>query len=149
MRFSISFKILHNQGLKMTFLRTSQTYLEYRTYKPLHITVSSMLFTLPEKYKSSWKSLQSIHTIAYNCTRHRSAWDSPYCLEYGSKARLPKDFILLTEKVSPPRCNCKEYLESWMKEMKEMKGAFYVGLTKFNGRKCAEQVEVKIMPRFS
>ena len=95
-------------------------------------TVLSMLPTLPEKYKSSWKNYLSKVIYAYNCTRHSGTGYSPYYVMFGRKPRLPIDLILRSEKDSPPRCNHKEYLETWKKEME---GDFEVALTKSTGRK--------------
>ena len=51
---------------------------------------------------------------------------------FGRKLWLPIDLILRSEKDFPPRCNHKEYLETWKKETE---GAFEVALTKSTGRK--------------
>ena len=90
-----------------------------------------MFRTLPEKYKSSCKNQLSKVIYAYNCIRHSSTGYSQYYLMFGRKPRLPIDLILWSED-SPPRCNHKEYLESWKKEMEI---AFEVALTKSTGRK--------------
>ena len=91
-----------------------------------------MLHNLPEKYKSSWKNHLSKVIYTYNCTRCSSTGYSPYYLVFDRKPRLPIDLIFRTEKDSPPRCNHKEYLERWKKEMED---TFEVALTKPTGRK--------------
>ena len=113
-------------------------------------TVLSMLRTLPDKYKSSWKNYLSKVIYAYNCTRNSITAYSPYYVMFGRKPRLPTDLIPLTQNDSPPRCNHKEYLESWKKEMES---AFEVALTMFTGRKEKDVQRkldhVKTMPMYS
>ena len=65
-------------------------------------TVLSMLHTLPEKYKLSWKNHLSKVIYAYKCTRHSSTGYSEYYLVFGRKLRLPIDLILRSEKDPPP-----------------------------------------------
>ena len=61
---------------------------------------------------------------------------------FGRKPRLPIDLILRSED-SPPRCNHKEYLEGWKKEMEV---AFEVALTKSTGTK-EKDVQRKLKSR--
>ena len=163
-RFGIPSKILHDQGgefendlfknlanlLGIQNLRTTPYHPQTNGLtERMNQTVLSILRTLPEKCKSSWKNHLSKVIYAYNCTRHKSTGYSPYNLMFGRKPRLPIDLILRSEKDSRPRCNHKEYLETWKKEME---GAFEVALTKSTGRKekrCAKEVEVRTMPRYS
>ena len=123
--------MIREESLKMTFLRTMQTCFEYKIYTPTRITLKQMLRTLSDKYKSSWKNHLSNVIYVYNFTGHSSTGHSLYYLMFGRKPRLPIDLILRSED-SPPRCNHKEYLESWKKEMEV---AFEVALTKSTGTK--------------
>ena len=146
LRFGIPSKILHNQGkefdndlfknlanlLGIQNLRTTPYHPQTNGLtERMNQTVLSMLRTLPEKYKSSWKNHLSKVIYAYNCTRHSNTGCSPYYLMFGRKPRLPIDLILQSED-SPPRCNHKEYLEDWKWKLEV---AFKVALTKSTGRK--------------
>ena len=106
-----------------------------------------MLHTLPEKYKLSWKNHLSKVIYAYKCTRHSSTGYSEYYLVFGRKLRLPIGLILRSEKDPPPRCKCKEYLDSWKKEME---CGFEVALTKSTGRKerYEKEVEIRTISRY-
>ena len=131
LRCGIPSKILHDQGgnfennlfkniaklLEIQNLRTTPCYLQTNGLTEImNQTVLSMFRTLPEKYKLSWKNHLRKVINAYNCTRHSRTGYLPYYLMFGRKPRLPIDLILRSED-SPPRCNYKEYLESWEKEM--------------------------------
>ena len=63
----------------------------------------SMLRTLPEKFKTSWKDHVSKLSYAYNCTRHATTGYSPYNLLFGRSPRLPIDllFNVLREEKEP------------------------------------------------
>ena len=148
-KISVPSKILHDQGGEFEndlFKKVANLFriknLRITPYHPktngfterMNETVLSMLRTLPEKYKSSWKNHLSKVIYTYNCTRHSSTGYSSYYLMFGSKPRLPIDLILRSED-SPPRCKQKEYLEAWKKEMEV---AFEVAVTKSTGRKEKE-----------
>ena len=130
LRFGIPSKILHNQGgefendlfknlANLFGMQNLPRTTPYRSQtndltERINQIVLSMLLTLPEKYKPSWKNHPRIISkviYTYNCTRHSSTGYSPYYLLFGRKPRLSIDIILRSE-VSPPRCNHKEYLES-------------------------------------
>ena len=159
LRFGIPSKILHDQGGEFEndlFMNLANPLgiqnLCTTPYHPqtndlterMNQTVISMLRTLPEKYKSSWKNHLSKVIYAYSCTRHSSTGYSPYYLMFGRKPRLPIDLIFRSEKDSPPRFNHKEYLETWKKEME---GAFELALTKSTGRKEKDvQGKLKLGP---
>ena len=145
LRFDRPCKILHDQGgefknnlfknlaklLGIQNLRTTPYHPQTNGLtERMNQTVLSMLRNL--RCKSSWKNHLSKVIYAYNCTRHSSTGYLPYYLMFGRKPRLPIDLILRSEKDSPPRCNHKEYPETWKKEME---GAFEVALTKSTGRK--------------
>ena len=92
LRFGIPSKILHNQGeefdndlfknlanlLGIQNLRTTPYHPQTNGLtERMNQTVLSMLRTLPEKYKSSWKNYLSKVIYAYNCTRHSNTGCSP------------------------------------------------------------------------
>ena len=54
----------------------------------------SMLGTLPEKPKSTWREKVPTLVHAYNCTRNNATGFSPYYLMFGCKLCLPIDLIL-------------------------------------------------------
>ena len=141
LRFGIPSKILHDQGgefendlfkkvanlFRIQNLRTTPYHPKANGFRErINETVLSMLRTLPEKYKSSWKNHLSKVIYTYNCTRHSSTGYSSYYLMFGSKPRLPIDLILRSQ-YSPPRCKQKKYLEG---RKKEMEVAFEVAVTK-------------------
>ena len=109
LRFSIPSKTLHDQGGKFendlfknlaNLLGIQNLHITpYYSHtngltERMNQTVLSMLRTLPEKYKSSWKNHLSKVIYAYNCTRHSSTGYSPYYLIIGRKPWLLIDLIL-------------------------------------------------------
>ena len=56
-------------------------------------TLISMLGTLPEKPKSTWREQVPTLVHAYNCTRNNATGFSPYYLMFGWKPHLPIDLI--------------------------------------------------------
>lgn len=54
-------------------------------------TLLDMLGTLEPHQKINWKSHVAPLVHAYNCTRHESTNESPYCLMFGREPRLPID----------------------------------------------------------
>ena len=56
-------------------------------------TLLSVLHTLPEKFKTSWKDHVNKLSYAYNCTRHATTGYSPYYLLFGRSLCLPIDLL--------------------------------------------------------
>ena len=83
----------------------------------LNQTLLSMLRTLPENKKSSWKDSLNKVVHAYNCTRHEATGFSPYFQLFGRPSRLPIDLIF---GIKPASCsNYPAYVEEWQTAMKE------------------------------
>ena len=93
LRFGIPSKILHGQGgefendlfknlenlLGIQNLRTTPYHPQTNDLtERMNQTILSVLRTLPEIYKPSWKNHLSKVIYAYNCTRHSSTGYSPY-----------------------------------------------------------------------
>ena len=146
LRFGIPSKVLHDQGgefendlfkhlaklLGIQDMRTPPYHPETNgQVERKNQTLLSMLRTLPEKYKSSWKDHLNKVLHAYNCTRNSTTGYSPYYLMFGRKPKLPIDILLQTEG-DPPKGSHKEYLEKWKKEMGD---AFEIALQKSTERK--------------
>ena len=56
-------------------------------------TLLSMLHTLPEKFKTSWKDHVSKLSYACNCNRHATTGHPPYYFLFGRSPRLPIDLL--------------------------------------------------------
>ena len=105
--------MIREKNLKMIFLRTSQTYLEYRTCAPPYKTVNKMILQKKNEqnvsvklfYKSSWKNHLSKVIHVYNSTGHNTAEYSSFYLVFGRKLQLPIDLTPQAEKYSQPRFN--------------------------------------------
>lgn len=83
----------------------------------LNQTLLSMLRTLPEHKKSSWKESLNKVVHAYNCTRHEATGYSPFFLLFGRSPRLPVDVIFGTKPASS--LNYPAYVKKWQAAMKE------------------------------
>ena len=59
-------------------------------------TLISMLGTLPEKPKNTWREQVPTLVHAYNCTKNNTTGFSPYYLMFGRKPRLPIDLVFGT-----------------------------------------------------
>ena len=79
-------------------------------------TLLSMLRTLPEKFKTSWKDHVSKLSYAYNCTRHATTRYSPYYLLFGRSPRLPIDLLSNMSREEKEPASLPEYV-------KKLKGA--------------------------
>ena len=56
-------------------------------------TLISMLGTLPEKPKSTWRYKVTMLVLAYNCTRNNVTESSPYYLMFSREPHPPIDII--------------------------------------------------------
>ena len=91
--YHLKYSTIRETSLKITFFRTSQAYLEYRTYTPRQITLQKAAsqkewtncsfnithLTWGTWSTSSWKIHLNKTIYAYNCTRCSSTGYSPYC----------------------------------------------------------------------
>ena len=82
-------------------------------------TLLSMLRTLPEKFKTSWKDHVSKLSYAYNCTEHATTGYSLYYLLFGRSPRFPIDllFNVLREEKEP--ASLSEYVKKWKGALQE------------------------------
>ena len=74
-------------------------------------TLLSMLCTLPEKFKTSWKDHVSKLSYAYNCTRHATTGYSPYYLLFGRSPRLPIDLLFNVSREEKESASLPEYVK--------------------------------------
>ena len=77
-----------------------------------------MLWTLPEKYKSSWSDHINKVVSAYNSTRHGSTEYSPFFLLFFRHPHLPFDLIFDIDQ-STSNGNYHEYVQTWRSAMIE------------------------------
>ena len=81
-----------------------------------NVTLISMLGTLPEKPKSTWREQVPTLVHAYNCTRNSAAGFSPYYLMFGCKPHLPIDLKCGTN-LAYLKGNHITYIENLKKRM--------------------------------
>ena len=82
-------------------------------------TLLSMLRTLPEKFKISWKDHVSKLSYAYNCTRHATTGYSPYYLLFGRSPRLPIDLLFNVSREEKESASLPEYVKKWKGALQE------------------------------
>ena len=82
-------------------------------------TLLSMLRTLPEKFKTSWKHHVSKLSYAYNCTRHATTGYSPYYLLFGRSPRLPIDLSFNVSREEKKSASLPEYVKKWKGALQE------------------------------
>ena len=82
-------------------------------------TLLSMLRTLPEKFKTSWKDHVSKLSYAYNWTRHATTGYSPYYLLFGRSPRLPIDLLLNVSREEKKSASLPEYVKKWKGALQE------------------------------
>ena len=133
LRFGFPKKIHHDQGKEfennlfkrlheLSGIESSRT----TPYHPqgdgqverMNRTLISMLKTLDEKFKSSWKDHVNKLVFAYNCTRNDSTMFSPFQLLFGRSPRLPIDFMFNLHHESD-KLSYDDYVTSWKKAMQE------------------------------
>ena len=145
LRFGIPGKILHDQGKEFEnslFKQLSKLCgikrLRTTPYHPegngqcerMNKTIISMLKTLTEANKSSWKDHINKIVYAYNCTKHSTTGCSPYYLLFGRKPRLPIDLLLA------PDTNATQHQSKYMDKWKtEMEQAYKIAAHKSSQRK--------------
>ena len=81
-----------------------------------NVTLFSMLRTLPQKPKSTWREQVPTLVHAYNCIRNSVAGFSPYYLMFGCKPHLPIDLIFGTN-LADLKGNHITYIENLKKRM--------------------------------
>ena len=75
-----------------------------------------MLFTLPQKPKSTWREQVPTLVYAYNCTSNMAMGFSPYYLMFGCKPCLPIDLIFGTNTANL-KSSSITYIENLKKRM--------------------------------
>ena len=81
-----------------------------------NVTLISMLGTLPDKPKSTWREQVPTLLHAYNFTRNSATGFSPYYLMFGCKPHLPIDLIFGTN-LADLKGNHITYIENLKKRM--------------------------------
>ena len=81
-----------------------------------NMTLISMLGTLPNKPKSTWRKEVPTLVHAYNCTRNSATGFSSYYLMFGYKPHLPIDLIFGTN-LADLKGNHITYIENLKKRM--------------------------------
>ena len=76
-------------------------------------TLLSMLRTLPETFKTSWKDHVSKLSYAYNYTRHAATGYSPYHLLFGRSPRLSIDLLFNVSREEKEPASLPEYVKKW------------------------------------
>ena len=85
-------------------------------WEHFNVTLISMLGTLPEKPKSTWREQVPNLVHAYNCIKNSTARFSPYYLMFGHKLHLPIDLIFGTN-LAELKGNHITYIENLKKRM--------------------------------
>ena len=75
-------------------------------------TIISMLGTLPEKPKSTWREQVPTLVHAYNCTRSNATDFSPYYLMFGQKPCLPIEILFDTNTADLKGNTSTKYVEN-------------------------------------
>ncbi|KAL2087111.1 hypothetical protein ACEWY4_018170 [Coilia grayii] len=78
-------------------------------------TLHDLLRTLPASEKRRWPHHLLQLTFAYNTTPHQTTGHTPYYLMFGHHPRLPVDFLLGAEEVTPTA----ETMEEWVQRHQE------------------------------
>ena len=78
-------------------------------------TLLSMLKTLPEKQKTTWKDSLNKLIHAFNCTKHEATGYAPFYLMF--TPRLPADLIFDLDKNSET-FDYPTYVSEWQRDMK-------------------------------
>ena len=81
-------------------------------------TLLSMMRTLPENHKNSWKDHVNKLIHAYNCTKHESTGYSPFELLFGRSPRLPIDIAFNTGS-QQQATSYPAYVAKWKSAMEE------------------------------
>ena len=84
-------------------------------------TLLSMLYTLPEAYKSHWRDHLPKLLHAHNCTCNDATGYSPFHLLFGHSPRLPIDLVFDLSPDNTPQ-NYPVYVKEWKTSMTEAYG---------------------------
>ena len=135
LKFGFPEKLHHDQGKEFenqlfTHLEKISGVRRYSRTTPYHPmgngqverfnrTLLSVLHTLPEKFKTSWKDHVSKLSYAYNCTRHETTGYSPYYLLFGRSPRLPIDLLFNVSREDKEPASLPEYVKKWKGALQE------------------------------
>lgn len=84
-------------------------------------TLLSMLKTLPEKQKTTWKDSLNKLVHAYNCTKREATGYAPFYLMFGRTPRLPAGLIFDLDKNSET-VDYPTYVSEWQRTKNSMTG---------------------------